>query len=219
MPAAAMPTCQHFLHFSWVIRHHLHPCSGVGGRVHVHDARHDCGEPGGSEEGAGGGAACERRPRRRPPLRRPGYQDTLYAHSNRQFYRDRDVNDTVDAVFGNAAAMLQCCTLRARVPQPSQTNTVTSQARSEPCQRTGIVLHTCRLVPAPDLAGGRGATYLGQPWRPYSRVVVMESYIGEHVAPQGWLEWNASGASALDTLYYGEYMNHGPRACRGPATT
>jgi pectin methylesterase-like acyl-CoA thioesterase len=71
-------------------------------------------------------------------------------------------------------------------------------------------------VPAPDLAGGRGATYLGQPWRPYSRVVVMESYIGEHVAPaaEGWLEWNnvIGGASALDTLYYGEYMNHGPRA-------
>ncbi|PAN05325.1 hypothetical protein PAHAL_1G131400 [Panicum hallii] len=141
-----------------------------------------------------------------------GYQDALYAHSNRQFYRDCDVRGTVDAVFGNAAAVLQRCTLRARAPQPGQQNTVTAQGRSEPCQRTGIVLHACRLVPAPDLAGRAAQTYLGRPWRPYSRVVVMESYIGDHVAPRGWLEWNASAASALGTLYYGEYMNHGPGA-------
>ena len=36
----------------------------------------------------------------------------------------------------------------------------------------------------------------------------MRSYIGELVQPAGWLEWNAS--FALSTLYYGEYMNHGP---------
>jgi pectin methylesterase-like acyl-CoA thioesterase len=147
-----------------------------------------------------------------------GYQDTLYAHSNRQFYRDCDVYGTVDAVFGNAAAVLQRCTLWARAPLPGQKNTVTAQNRNELCQRTGIVLHACRLLPAPDLLAGssqeqeqRAATYLGRPWRPYSRVVVMMSYIGAHVAPRGWLEWNAS-AFALDTLYYGEYMNYGPGA-------
>ncbi|RCV06016.1 hypothetical protein SEVIR_1G128000v4 [Setaria viridis] len=159
-----------------------------------------------------------------------GYQDTLYAHSNRQFYRDCDVYGTVDAVFGNAAAVLQRCTLWARAPLSSQKNTVTAQNRNESCQRTGIVLHACRLLPAPDLLAApspspalspspapaqeqeqRAATYLGRPWRPYSRVVVMMSYIGAHVAPRGWLEWNAS-AYALDTLYYGEYMNYGPGA-------
>ncbi|CAN6272351.1 unnamed protein product [Urochloa humidicola] len=159
-----------------------------------------------------------------------GYQDTLYAHSNRQFYRDVDVHGTVDAVFGNAAAVLQRCTLWARAPLPGQKNTVTAQNRNEPRQRTGIVLHACRLLPAPDLLAvaaapspspapapepeqerrARAATYLGRPWKPYSRVVVMMSYIGAHVAPRGWLEWN--NASALDTVYYGEYMNYGPGA-------
>nr|CAB3446404.1 unnamed protein product [Digitaria exilis] len=158
-----------------------------------------------------------------------GYQDTLYAHSNRQFYRDCDVYGTVDVVFGNAAAVLQRCTLWSRAPLPGQKNTVTAQGRNAPCQLTGIVLHACRLLPAPDHAaapspslmaapapapekkGAAAATYLGRPWRPYSRVVVMMSYIGAHVAPRGWLEWNAS-AYALDTLYYGEYRNSGPGA-------
>ncbi|CAN6243995.1 unnamed protein product [Urochloa humidicola] len=168
-----------------------------------------------------------------------GYQDTLYAHSNRQFYRDCNVHGTVDAVFGNAAAVLQRCTLWARAPLPGQKNTVTAQNRNEPRQRTGIVLHACRLLPALDLLAvaaapspspapapataalvpapapeqerrARAATYLGRPWRPYSRVVVMMSYIGAHVAPRGWLEW--TNASALDTVYYGEYMNYGPGA-------
>ncbi|KAF8721684.1 hypothetical protein HU200_022856 [Digitaria exilis] len=144
-----------------------------------------------------------------------GYQDTLYAHSNRQFFRDCDVYGTVDVVFGNAAAVLQRCTLWSRAPLPGQKNTVTAQDRNAPCQLTGIVLHACRLLPslmaAPEKKGTPTYTYLGRPWRPYSRVVVMMSYIGAHVAPRGWLEWNAS-AYALDTLYYGEYRNSGPGA-------
>ncbi|XP_022864586.1 probable pectinesterase/pectinesterase inhibitor 61 [Olea europaea var. sylvestris] len=44
----------------------------------------------------------------------------------------------------------------------------------------------------------------------YSRTVYMLSYLGDHIHPRGWLEWN--GAFALDTLYYGEYQNSGPGA-------
>ncbi|CAN6237881.1 unnamed protein product [Urochloa humidicola] len=168
-----------------------------------------------------------------------GYQDTHYAHSNRQFYRDCDVRGTVDAVFGNAAAVLQRCTLWSRAPLPGQKNTLTAQNRNDPRQRTGIVLHACRLLPAPDLLlaaaaaaapspaaereeeeerRARAATYMGRPWRAYSRVVVMMPYIGAHVAARGWLEWDddddasAGGGAVVDTVYYGEYMNYGPGA-------
>lgn len=41
----------------------------------------------------------------------------------------------------------------------------------------------------------------------------MLSNIGDHVHPRGWLEWN--GNFALDTLYYGEYMNNGAGAATG----
>ncbi|XP_051138365.1 probable pectinesterase/pectinesterase inhibitor 34 [Andrographis paniculata] len=144
-----------------------------------------------------------------------GYQDTLYAHSQRQFYRECDVYGTVDFIFGNAAVVFQNCSIHARKPMPFQKNTITAQNRKDPNQNTGISIHACRVVAEYDLEAARGAypTYLGRPWKLYSRVVYMQSYVGDHVHPRGWLEWNAT--FALDTLYYGEYMNYGPGGAVG----
>ncbi|XP_062191029.1 pectinesterase-like [Phragmites australis] len=148
-----------------------------------------------------------------------GYQDTLYAHSLRQFYRDCRVTGTVDFVFGNAAAVFQNCTLLARLPLPDQKNSVTAQGRLDANMTTGFAFQFCNVSAHDDLlAAGRDGnrtaaptqTYLGRPWKQYSRVVFMQSYIGAVVRPEGWLAWD--GEFALDTLYYGEYMNTGPGA-------
>ncbi|CAA2986247.1 probable pectinesterase pectinesterase inhibitor 34 [Olea europaea subsp. europaea] len=141
-----------------------------------------------------------------------GYQDTLYVHSQRQFYRECDIYGTVDFIFGNAAVVFQNCTIHARKPLPLQKNTITAQNRKDPNQNTGISIHACRIVAEPDLKNEKGAypTYLGRPWKLYSRTVYMLSNLGDHIHPRGWLEWNAT--FALDTLYYGEYQNYGPGA-------
>ncbi|CAL9767707.1 unnamed protein product [Musa acuminata subsp. burmannicoides] len=138
-----------------------------------------------------------------------GYQDTLYVHSQRQFFRECDIYGTVDFIFGNAAVVLQNCSLWARRPLPMQKNTITAQNRKDPNQNTGISIHACQVVAAADLEPVKASfsTYLGRPWKLYSRVVYMLSYMGDHINPAGWLEWN--GSFALDTLYYGEYMNDG----------
>lgn len=144
-----------------------------------------------------------------------GYQDTLYVHSQRQFFRECDVYGTVDFIFGNAAVVFQNCSLYSRKPMDMQKNTITAQNRKDPNQNTGISIHACRIVAMPDLQASKGSfpTYLGRPWKLYSRTVYMLSNIGDHVHPRGWLEWNAT--FALDTLYYGEYMNYGPGAALG----
>ncbi|KAH6822166.1 Plant invertase/pectin methylesterase inhibitor superfamily [Perilla frutescens var. hirtella] len=148
-----------------------------------------------------------------------GYQDTLYAHSQRQFYRECDIYGTVDFIFGNAAVVFQNCSIHARKPMPFQKNTITAQNRKDPNQNTGISIHACRIVAEADLEASKAAypTYLGRPWKLYSRTVYMQSYIGDHVHPRGWLEWNAT--FALDTLYYGEYMNYGPGGAIGQRVT
>ncbi|XP_060212050.1 probable pectinesterase/pectinesterase inhibitor 34 [Lycium barbarum] len=148
-----------------------------------------------------------------------GYQDTLYVHSQRQFYRECDIYGTVDFIFGNAAVVLQKCSIYARKPMDFQKNTITAQNRKDPNQNTGISIHNCKIVAASDLEASKGSfpTYLGRPWKLYSRTVVMLSYLGDHIHPHGWLEWNAT--FALDTLYYGEYMNYGPGAALGQRVT
>ncbi|KAK7353354.1 hypothetical protein VNO80_18800 [Phaseolus coccineus] len=145
-----------------------------------------------------------------------GYQDTMYVHSNRQFYRECDIYGTVDFIFGNAAVVFQNCSIWARKPMALQKNTITAQNRKDPNQNTGISIHNCRILATPDLEASKGGypTYLGRPWKLYARTVYMLSYIGDHVHPRGWLEWNTS-SFALDTLYYGEYMNSGPGAALG----
>ncbi|GFP97901.1 pectinesterase 2 [Phtheirospermum japonicum] len=138
-----------------------------------------------------------------------GYQDTLYVHSERQFYRDCDIYGTVDFIFGNAAVVLQNCNIYPRNP-PNKTNTITAQGRTDPNQNTGISIHNCRVTAAPDLRPVQGSvrTYLGRPWKEYSRTVFMKTSLDSLINPAGWMPW--SGDFALDTLYYGEYANTGP---------
>ncbi|XP_050371919.1 probable pectinesterase/pectinesterase inhibitor 16 [Argentina anserina] len=142
-----------------------------------------------------------------------GYQDTLYTHSKRQFYRETDIYGTVDFIFGNSAVVFQSCNIYPRKPTSSGLkNFVTAQGRSSPDQNTGISIHNCKISAASDLAPVRSSyqTYLGRPWKQYSRTIVMQSILDDSIHRSGWSPW--SGGFALNTLYYGEYMNSGSGA-------
>ncbi|MQL98463.1 hypothetical protein Taro_031168 [Colocasia esculenta] len=144
-----------------------------------------------------------------------GYQDTLYVHSQRQFYRECDVYGTVDFIFGDAVVVLQNCNIFVRRPMDNQTNTVTAQGRIDPNQNTGISIHNSTVTAALDFKPVQGSfkTFLGRPWRNYSRTVFMQSNLDDLIDPAGWLEWDDQ--FALCTLYYGEYENTGVGAGTG----
>ncbi|GFP79170.1 putative pectinesterase/pectinesterase inhibitor 22 [Phtheirospermum japonicum] len=132
-----------------------------------------------------------------------GYQDTLYAHSLRQFYRECTISGTIDFIFGNGAAVLQNCKIFTRQPLPLQKVTITAQGRKNPHQSTGFSIQDSYVY-------ATRPTYLGRPWKMYSRTVFMNTYMSSMVQPRGWLEWY--GDFALATLWYGEYRNYGPGA-------
>ncbi|GJS88608.1 pectinesterase [Tanacetum coccineum] len=144
-----------------------------------------------------------------------GYQDTLYVYSGRQFYRNCMVYGTQDFIFGNAAAVLQTCSIRVRKPMGGQMNTITAQARTDPNQNTGIIIHDSDISANSDLRGSVGSvqTFLGRPWKQYSRTVFMKCALDNLINSAGWMPW--SGNFALSTLYYGEYMNTGAGAGTG----
>ncbi|OAY54171.1 pectinesterase/pectinesterase inhibitor PPE8B [Manihot esculenta] len=141
-----------------------------------------------------------------------GYQDTLYTHTMRQFYRECRISGTVDFIFGDATAVFQNCQILAKKGLPSQKNTITAQGRKDPNQPTGYSIQFCNISADIDLLPVTSSTYtyLGRPWKNFSRTVVMQSYMSDAIRPEGWLEWN--GDQFLDTLYYGEYSNYGPGA-------
>ncbi|KAL0691407.1 hypothetical protein Bca4012_091086 [Brassica carinata] len=136
------------------------------------------------------------------------YQDTLYVHAQRQFYRECTIIGTVDFIFGNAASVLQSCKIRPRRPMQGQQNTITAQGRKDPNQNTGISIHRCNISPLGNLTGVQ--TFLGRPWKDFSTTVIMESSLHGFIDPKGWLPW--VGDSAPDTIFYGEYKNIGAGA-------
>ncbi|EPS66910.1 pectinesterase family protein, partial [Genlisea aurea] len=138
------------------------------------------------------------------------YQDTLYAHIQRQYYRNCRISGTIDFVFGDALSIFQNCTFLVRNPLPNQSCMVTAQGRFDPRSVTAIVIDGCEIRADPAFLSRNPMprAYLGRPWKVRSRTIIMRTEIGGFIAPEGWAPWD--GEFALDTLYYAEYGNTGP---------
>lgn len=147
-----------------------------------------------------------------------GNQDTLYAHSLRQFYKSCRIVGNVDFIFGNSAAIFQDCAILVRPrqvkPENGENNAVTAHGRTDPAQSTGFVFQNCLINGTEDymaLYRSKPAVhknYLGRPWKEYSRTVFIQCILEALITPQGWMPW--TGDFALKTLYYGEFDNSGP---------
>ncbi|WCJ19053.1 Plant invertase/pectin methylesterase inhibitor superfamily [Euphorbia peplus] len=134
------------------------------------------------------------------------FQDTLYPHSNRQFYRECHIIGTVDFIFGNSAVVFQNCNILPRKPMVGQKNTITAQGRFDPNQNTGISIQNCTIWPFENL--GQVQTFLGRPWKNHSTTVYMHSWMGNLIDSTGWLPW--IGTNAPPTIFYSEFQNFGP---------
>ncbi|XP_057770522.1 pectinesterase 3 [Salvia miltiorrhiza] len=136
------------------------------------------------------------------------FQDTLYPHSNRQFYRDCNVTGTIDFIFGNAAVVFQNCNIMPRQPMSNQFVTITAQGKKDPNQNTGISIQRCVIKPFDGL---KAPTYLGRPWKDYSTTIVMQTEIGGFLNPLGWISW-VKDVEPPKSIFYAEYRNTGPGA-------
>ncbi|OIW16652.1 hypothetical protein TanjilG_23154 [Lupinus angustifolius] len=139
-----------------------------------------------------------------------GFQDTLYAHSNRQFYRECDITGTIDFIFGNAAVVFQNCKIMPRQPMSNQFNTITAQGKKDPNQNTGIVIQKS-VITTLDNDILTAATYLGRPWKDFSTTIIMQTDIGSFLKPVGWISW-VPNVDPVSTIFYAEYQNTGPGA-------
>lgn len=130
-----------------------------------------------------------------------GWQDTLYAASGREYFFDCYIEGAVDFIFGNARAVFDHCEIHSAGP-----GYVTAQSRTSTDGDTGFVFDHC------DLTGQKTdkKTFLGRPWRAYSRVVFLHTMMGAQIDPAGWSEWHPGETNFLQTSYYAEYDSSGP---------
>ncbi|XP_075482822.1 putative pectinesterase/pectinesterase inhibitor 51 [Primulina tabacum] len=146
-----------------------------------------------------------------------GNQDTLYAHSLRQFYKSCRIQGNIDFIFGNSASVFQNCSIlvapRQLSPEKGENNAVTAHGRIDPAQSTGFVFQNC-LINGTDTymalyysKPSVHKNFLGRPWKEYSRTVFIRCTLESLITPDGWMPW--SGDFALKTLYYGEISNSG----------
>ncbi|CAE6193568.1 unnamed protein product [Arabidopsis arenosa] len=144
-----------------------------------------------------------------------GYQDTLYVHTHRQFYRNCRVSGTIDFVFGDAKAVFQNCEFVIRRPMEHQQCIVTAQGRKDRRETTGIVIHNSRITGDASYlpVKAKNRAFLGRPWKEFSRTIIMNTEIDDVIDPEGWLKWNET--FALNTLFYTEYRNRGRGSGQG----
>ncbi|QDA58581.1 pectinesterase family protein [Hymenobacter jejuensis] len=130
-----------------------------------------------------------------------GNQDVLLlaTDNSRQYYRDCYIEGTTDFIFGASTAVFDRCTVH------SKKNSFITAASTTPQQKFGFVFLNCKLTADTTLAQ---KVYLGRPWRPYAKVVYINTEMGNHITPAGWENWR--NPANEKTAYYAEYKSFGP---------
>jgi pectinesterase len=131
-----------------------------------------------------------------------GYQDTVYSNEGRQIYAKSYINGAVDFIFGlRASAWFHDVDIVT-----VGTGYITANGRETANNTSVYVFDQCKVTGT----SGVNSTYLGRPWRPFSRVVFQKSYLGDVVKAEGWSKWDT--VQSVDNVGYREYKNFGPGA-------
>ncbi len=108
----------------------------------------------------------------------------------------------VDFIFGGASAIFEDCEFisveRGYVFAPSTPEHVD----------TGFVAINCRFTCTDNVEDG--SCYIARPWRIYGKVRLENCYLGRHIHPDGFHDWNKP--EAHKTAVFEEYGSYGPGA-------
>jgi PelA/Pel-15E family pectate lyase len=130
-----------------------------------------------------------------------GWQDTLYAKGGRQYYKDCYIEGHVDFIFGAATAVFENCQIQSK-----GAGYIAAPMRFSDVEPTGFVFRHCRLT---GVNTGKGV-FLGRPWRPFGRVVFIETKMDGHILPAGWDNWR--DPEREKTAWFAEYKSSGKGA-------
>ncbi|OIW01901.1 hypothetical protein TanjilG_15226 [Lupinus angustifolius] len=132
-----------------------------------------------------------------------GLQDTLWDVQGRHYYKLCTIQGAIDFIFGAGQSLFERCSINviAGALEPGFSGFITAQGRLNSTESDGFVFNNCHVF-------GNGTTYLGRPWRNYSRVIFYNTNMSNIVQPLGWDPWSFAGYE--DRITFSEYDNFGP---------
>ncbi|KAL4296719.1 hypothetical protein GQ457_12G002040 [Hibiscus cannabinus] len=132
-------------------------------------------------------------------------QDTLWDANGRHYFSQCYIEGAVDFIFGNGQSIYEDCAIRflGERLEPGLAGFITAQGRDGPDESNGFVFKNCNIF-------GRGKTFLGRPWREFSRVFFYNCWFSNVIHPNGWNAWNSVGKE--QHLTFAEHRNFGPGA-------
>jgi pectinesterase len=129
-------------------------------------------------------------------------QDTLYAHSGTQYYRNCHIQGTVEFIFGAATAVFDNNTIHSVGGGTALTAPSTEQDIPY-----GLVFLGGKVTAVSSVA--KGSVALGRNWRPYGAAAYIRTELGQHISAVGWVKMSEN---TLDTARFSEYLTTGTGA-------
>lgn len=116
---------------------------------------------------------------------------------SRQYFENCFIRGDVDFIFGPYRCWFEKCTLMMNARGGFYTAANTPEKQSE-----GMVFSHCTLTGE----CGPGKAFLGRPWRAFARTAFLSCDMDEHVAPEGFQDWDEK---RVVTYRYAEYSTTG----------
>ncbi|KAI5796198.1 pectinesterase-like protein [Pyronema domesticum] len=136
-----------------------------------------------------------------------GYQDTLYPNTGYQVYAKCYIEGAVDFIFGmQARAWFDDVDIRIK-----GVGFITANGKDSESNPSYYIINNSDIRVADGVTLPAGSTYLGRPWRNWSRVIFQNTAMSDVVNSAGWRYWNV-GDERTDHVYYKEFRNTGTGA-------
>lgn len=132
-----------------------------------------------------------------------GDQDTVYLvkPGSRQYFYNCYIEGTVDYIFGAATAYFDNCELHNKGK-----GYITAASTTEEIPY-GYIFYQCKIT-----GEDANSHYLGRPWRPYAKVIFINTTMDESITQDGWNNWGKT--SNESTTYFAEYNSTGKGASK-----
>lgn len=118
------------------------------------------------------------------------------------YFKNCVIEGGVDFIFGGAQARFEDCEFKSVEP-----GYVFAPSTPEGVE-TGFVAVNCRFTAEENVP--KHSCYIGRPWRNHAKIRLENCYLGSHIHPLGWDDWNKP--QAHETVEFIEIDSYGEGA-------